>query len=111
MQPSDLHDATWGILSAVYGGAIHPTAEGYAAMADAALATARAVLRLVPASEGVTVTPLAPPVAADHAKVMRFAPVKAHPAKGVSARSSADRRTPHEPGSANHSACVRPRGK
>ena len=61
MQPSDLHDATWGILSAVYGGAIHPTAEGYAAMADAALATARAVLRLVPATEGVTVTPLAPP--------------------------------------------------
>ena len=30
VQPSDLHDATWGILSAVYGGAIHPTAEGHA---------------------------------------------------------------------------------
>ena len=37
LQPSDIHDATWGVLSAVYGGAVHPTAEGYAAMADAAL--------------------------------------------------------------------------
>jgi hypothetical protein len=61
MQPADLHDATWGILSAVYGGAIHPTAEGYAAMADAALATARAVLRIGPATEPVTVAPLPPP--------------------------------------------------
>ena len=60
MQPSDLHDATWGILSAVYGGAIHPTAEGYAAMADAALATARTVLRLAPETSAITVTPLAP---------------------------------------------------
>ncbi|MCZ8187009.1 MAG: hypothetical protein O9308_11555 [Beijerinckiaceae bacterium] len=33
----DLHDAIWGATSAVYGGAIHPTAEGHAAMADAAL--------------------------------------------------------------------------
>jgi len=46
MQPSDIHDATWGILSAVYGGAIHPTAEGHAAMADAALPAAASVLRL-----------------------------------------------------------------
>jgi hypothetical protein len=61
MQPSDLHDATWGILSAVYGGAVHPTAEGYAAMADAALAGARAVLQLGPAAGAVTVEPLAPP--------------------------------------------------
>jgi lysophospholipase L1-like esterase len=61
MQPSDLHDATWGILSAVYGGAIHPTAEGYAAMADAAFATARAALRLGPAVEGIEVAPLGPP--------------------------------------------------
>ena len=38
LQPSNIHDATWGILSAVYGGAMHPTAEGHAAMADAALA-------------------------------------------------------------------------
>lgn len=44
--PSDLHDATWGVLSAVYGGAIHPTAEGHAAMADAALPAAAEILRL-----------------------------------------------------------------
>ena len=35
-QPADIHDATWGVLSAVYGGAVHPSAEGHAAMADAA---------------------------------------------------------------------------
>ena len=46
MQPSDIHDATWGVLSAVYGGAVHPTAEGHAAMADAALPPLRAVLGL-----------------------------------------------------------------
>ena len=45
-QPSDLHDATWGVLSAVYGGAVHPTAEGHAAMADATLPAAVSVLRL-----------------------------------------------------------------
>jgi hypothetical protein len=62
LQPSDLHDATWGILSAVYGGAVHPTAEGHAAMADAALAQARATLRLGPVTGTVTVQPLpAPP--------------------------------------------------
>jgi hypothetical protein len=61
IQPSDLHDATWGILSAVYGGAIHPTAEGYAAMADSAAATARNVLQLGAAPEPVSVAPLAPP--------------------------------------------------
>lgn len=60
MQPADLHDATWGILSAVYGGAVHPTAEGYAAMADSALTVARAVLQLGPANEGVTEAPLPP---------------------------------------------------
>ena len=27
LQPSNIHDATWGIMSAVYGGAIHPTAD------------------------------------------------------------------------------------
>ncbi len=32
------------MLSAVYGGAIHPTAEGHAAMADAALPAMREVL-------------------------------------------------------------------
>ena len=44
MQPSNIHDASWGALSAVYGGAIHPTAEGQAVMADAALPAARDVL-------------------------------------------------------------------
>ncbi|MDF3811835.1 MULTISPECIES: hypothetical protein [Rhodopseudomonas] len=47
-QPSDIHDATWGVLSAVYGGAVHPTAEGHAAMADAAAPVAAAVLELPP---------------------------------------------------------------
>ncbi len=46
LKPSDIHDALWGVLSAVYGGAVHPTAEGYAAMADAALPAARGVLGL-----------------------------------------------------------------
>jgi lysophospholipase L1-like esterase len=46
LQPSDIHDATWGASSAVYGGALHPTAEGHAAMADAALPAAREVLGL-----------------------------------------------------------------
>ncbi|MFL6815432.1 MAG: hypothetical protein ACJ8EK_15490 [Bradyrhizobium sp.] len=45
-QPADIHDATWGILSAVYGGAVHPTAEGHAAMADAALPAVTSVLQL-----------------------------------------------------------------
>ncbi|MDR6304241.1 lysophospholipase L1-like esterase [Nitrobacter vulgaris] len=61
MQPSDIHDATWGLLSAVYGGAIHPTAEGHAAMADAALPAAEAQLHLN-AVDGSNVTgePLPP---------------------------------------------------
>lgn len=46
LQPSDLHDAIWGIFAAVYGGAVHPTAEGHAAMADAALPVTREVLGL-----------------------------------------------------------------
>ncbi|HEV7635410.1 MAG TPA: hypothetical protein VGO54_08250 [Bradyrhizobium sp.] len=45
-QPADIHDATWGVLSAVYGGAVHPSAEGHAAMADAALPAVASVLRL-----------------------------------------------------------------
>ena len=45
-QPADIHDATWGVLSAVYGGAVHPSAEGHAAMADAALPAVTSVLRL-----------------------------------------------------------------
>ncbi len=59
-QPADIHDATWGILSAVYGGAVHPTAEGHAAMADAALPAAAAVLGLDAAEPEVTVGPLEP---------------------------------------------------
>ena len=60
MQPSDIHDATWGILSAVYGGAVHPTAEGHAAMADAAVPAAAAVLHLDAALPEVTSEPTAP---------------------------------------------------
>jgi hypothetical protein len=63
-QPSDIHDATWGVLSAVYGGAVHPSAEGHAAMADAALPAASAVLGLdaVPPSftRGGILAPLLP---------------------------------------------------
>jgi hypothetical protein len=64
-QPSDIHDAAWGVLSAVYGGAVHPTAEGHAAMADAALPAAINVLGLGGAmsefSSGVVQQPLPPP--------------------------------------------------
>src|SRR5262249_1668971 len=28
LKPSDIHDALWGVLSAVYGGAVHPTPPG-----------------------------------------------------------------------------------
>lgn len=50
MQPADVHDALWGVLSAVYGGAVHPTAEGHAAMADAALPAATTILGLAGAT-------------------------------------------------------------
>src|SRR5262249_62346166 len=46
LQPEHIHDALWGVASAVYGGALHPTAQGYAAMADAALPAARRLLGL-----------------------------------------------------------------
>jgi lysophospholipase L1-like esterase len=59
-QPADIHDATWGVLSAVYGGAVHPTAEGHAAMADAAVPAAAAVLRLDAAEPEVSYRPLEP---------------------------------------------------
>ncbi|CAN5207121.1 hypothetical protein BH10PSE10_BH10PSE10_09780 [soil metagenome] len=59
-QPGDIHDAMWGILSAVYGGAIHPTAEGHAAMADAALPAAMSVLGLGLSEAQVTSEPIAP---------------------------------------------------
>jgi hypothetical protein len=57
-QPSDIHDATWGVVSAVYGGAIHPTAEGHAVMANAALAEASRVLGLTNPNAAVVVQPL-----------------------------------------------------
>jgi len=60
-QPADIHDATWGVLSAVYGGAVHPTAEGHAAMADAALPAVASVLQLNAAPSEMTEMP-APPV-------------------------------------------------
>ena len=59
-QPADIHDATWGVLSAVYGGAVHPSAEGHAAMADATLPAAAAVLQLNAALPEVTAEPAAP---------------------------------------------------
>jgi lysophospholipase L1-like esterase len=46
LQPQSIHDPIWGAASAVYGGAMHPTAQGYAAMADAALPAARRLLDL-----------------------------------------------------------------
>ena len=59
-QPSDIHDATWGVLSAVYGGAVHPSAEGHAAMADAALPAVAAVLQLDAAVPEVISQPVPP---------------------------------------------------
>ncbi len=67
-QPSDLHDATWGATSAVYGGAIHPTAQGHAAMADAALVAVRALLEL-PAPTIIS-APLPAPVPPDAAPIV-----------------------------------------
>jgi hypothetical protein len=60
MQPSDIHDATWGVLSAVYGGAVHPSAEGHAAMADAVLPAAAGVLELNAVAGDVRTEPAAP---------------------------------------------------
>jgi hypothetical protein len=59
LQPSDIHDAMWGVLSAVYGGAVHPTAEGYAVMADATLPAVRGLLGLRPPAP-IRTEPLAP---------------------------------------------------
>ncbi|MFZ2155685.1 MAG: hypothetical protein WAV72_06145, partial [Bradyrhizobium sp.] len=58
-QPTDIHDATWGVLSAVYGGAVHPSAEGHAAMADAALPAVASVLQLDAVESGVNPEPAA----------------------------------------------------
>ncbi len=60
MQPADIHDASWGVLSAVYGGAVHPTAEGHAAMADAAFPAAAEVLNLDAAEPSISSQPLPP---------------------------------------------------
>jgi hypothetical protein len=60
MQPSNIHDASWGAMSAVYGGAFHPSAEGHAVMADAALPAVRYVLGLAAPPE-VIAQPLPPP--------------------------------------------------
>jgi lysophospholipase L1-like esterase len=59
-QPADIHDATWGVLSAVYGGAVHPSAEGHAAMADAAVPAVASVLQLNAAPSELTDAPAAP---------------------------------------------------
>jgi hypothetical protein len=59
MQPTNVHDATWGAMSAVYGGAVHPSAEGHAVMADAALPAVREVLDLKP-PPAVVAEPLPP---------------------------------------------------
>jgi hypothetical protein len=67
-QPSDIHDATWGILSAVYGGAVHPSAEGHAAMADAALPAVASVLQLDIVEPEVIREPVAPVVIAPGAR-------------------------------------------
>jgi len=67
-QPADIHDATWGILSAVYGGAVHPSAEGHAAMADAALPAAASVLQLNAPQPEVTAEPASPIVIAPDAR-------------------------------------------
>jgi hypothetical protein len=61
LQPSDLHDAIWGLLAAVYGGAVHPTAEGHAAMADAALPVIQEALGLSARSGAVRTEPLPAP--------------------------------------------------
>lgn len=60
MQPSNIHDASWAAMSAVYGGAFHPSAEGHAVMADAALPAAREALGLKAPPE-VIAQPLPPP--------------------------------------------------
>jgi lysophospholipase L1-like esterase len=80
LKPTDIHDALWGVVSAVYGGAVHPTAEGYAAMADAALPAVRGVLGL-PEPPAVSATPL-PPLdpAPAIAPTPQNAPVPASPA-------------------------------
>ena len=78
MQPADIHDALWGVLSAVYGGAIHPTAEGHAAMADAALPAARNVVGFEEHRSEVESQPLPPPDGVP-ARPARAAPIIGSP--------------------------------
>jgi hypothetical protein len=61
LTPASIHDAIWGVVSAVYGGAIHPTAEGHAAMADAAMPAMRDVLGLGGPEPKLRNDPLPPP--------------------------------------------------
>ena len=51
--PTNIHDGRWGLEAVVYGGALHPTAEGHAAMADAALVAARTLLGMPGRSEAI----------------------------------------------------------
>ena len=67
-QPTDIHDATWGILSAVYGGAVHPSAEGHAAMADAALPAVTSVLQLDGAQGEMIEEPIAPAIGSPNSR-------------------------------------------
>jgi hypothetical protein len=83
LKPTDIHDALWGVISAVYGGAVHPTAEGYAAMADAALPAARVVLGL-PQPPAVSAEAL-PPINS----VLTPPSVAAPPTMATGARSDA----------------------
>jgi nicotinic acid mononucleotide adenylyltransferase len=50
------------VLAAVYGGAIHPTAEGHAAMADAALPAVRETLGLEALPDRGNDAPAPPPL-------------------------------------------------
>jgi hypothetical protein len=55
--PANLNDAVWGLAASAYGGAIHPTAQGHAVIADAALPDMRRVLGLPEPPIFVTRTP------------------------------------------------------
>jgi len=59
-QPTGIHDATWDVLSAVYGGALHSNVEGHAAMVDAASPSVASELQLDAAVPDVTTQPVAP---------------------------------------------------
>lgn len=85
MQPTDIHDATWGVLSAVYGGAVHPTAEGHAAMADATLPAVTTVLHLNGVVPEVTSEPAPPLETTAPATPAPPAPIPSSPLGGASA--------------------------